>query len=71
MAHALETHKTLSGNDVHAVIEGKQGDVLDGSVYHRAENLSLLESYHLSALKAHQEHRKPDMALPVLGKVSS
>ena len=71
VAHALETHKTLSGNDVHAVIEGKQGDVLDGSVYHRAENLSLLESYHLSALKAHQEHRKPDMALPVLGKVSS
>jgi ATP-dependent Zn protease len=69
VAHALETYKTLSGNDVHAVIEGRSGDVLDGSVYHDPANLSLLESYHSSALQAHREHRKPDMALPVLGKV--
>ena len=34
VAHALETYKTLSGNDVQAVIEGRSGDVLDGSVYH-------------------------------------
>ena len=66
VAHALETYKTLSGNDVHAVIEGRLGDILDGSVYHRAENLALLESYHQSALVAHREHRKPDMALPQL-----
>jgi cell division protease FtsH len=66
VAHALETYKTLSGNDVHAVIEGRMGDVLDGSVYHRSENLALLESYHESALIAHREHRKPDMALPQL-----
>ena len=69
VAHALETYKTLSGNDVQAVIEGRSGDVLDGSVYHDPANLSLLESYHSSALQAHREHRKPDMALPVLGKV--
>ena len=70
VAHALETFKTLSGNDVHAVIEGRTGDVVDGSVYHRPENLALLEAYHDSALVAHREHRKPDMALPVLDKVS-
>lgn len=69
VAHALETYKTLSGNDVHAVIEGRMGDVLDGSVYHDPANLALLESYHQSALIAHREHRKPDMALPALGKV--
>ena len=70
VAHALETFKTLSGNDVHAVIEGRKGDVVDGSVYHRPENLALLEAYHDSALVAHREHRKPDLALPVLDKVS-
>lgn len=66
VAHALESFKTLSGNDVHAVIEGRMGDVVDGSLYHKPENLEILESYHQSALLAHREHRKPDMSLPVL-----
>lgn len=67
VAHALETHKTLSGNDVHAVIERRMGDVVDGSVYAKDENLALLEEYHLSALQAHREHRKPELELPILG----
>jgi ATP-dependent Zn protease len=66
VAHALETHKTLSGNDVHAVIEGRAGDVVDGSKYLSAENIAAIEAYHLSALAAHKEHRKPDVALPAL-----
>lgn len=66
VAHALESHKTLSGNDVHAVIEGRMGDVVDGSKYLNSENISALEAYHLSALAAHKEHRKPDMPLPTL-----
>jgi len=66
VAHALETHKTLSGNDVHAVIEGRMGDVVDGSKYVKAENVAQIEQYHLSALAAHKEHRKPDIALPTL-----
>jgi ATP-dependent Zn protease len=66
VAHALETHKTLSGNDVHAVIEGRAGDVVDGSKYLNAENIAAIEAYHLSALAAHKEHRKPDVALPTL-----
>lgn len=66
VAHALETHKTLSGNDVHAVIEGRMGDVVDGSKYVKAENVAQIEQYHLSALAAHEEHRKPDIALPTL-----
>lgn len=66
VAHALETYKTLSGNDVHAVIEGRRGDVVDGEIYQREENIALLESYHQSALIAHREHRKPDIALPIL-----
>ena len=66
VAHPLETHKTLSGNDVHAVIEGRMGDVVDGSKYVKAENVAQIEQYHLSALAAHKEHRKPDIALPTL-----
>ena len=66
VAHALETHKTLSGNDVHAVIEGRMGDVVDGSKYLNPENVSAIEAYHLSALAAHKEHRKPDVPLPTL-----
>ncbi|HEY3980138.1 MAG TPA: AAA family ATPase, partial [Streptosporangiaceae bacterium] len=33
MAHALETHKTLSGEDVAAVFDGGHGPLVDGSVY--------------------------------------
>ena len=66
VAHALETHKTLSGNDVHAVIEKRRGDVVNGEVYATPENIAALEEYHASALIAHKEHRKPDIALPVL-----
>ena len=66
VAHALESHKTLSGNDVHAVIEGRMGDVVDGSKYLDAQNIAAIEAYHLSALAAHKEHRKPDIALPTL-----
>jgi ATP-dependent Zn protease len=66
VAHALETHKTLSGNDVHAVIEGRVGDVVDGSKYLNDANIAAIEAYHLSALAAHKEHRKPDVSLPAL-----
>jgi ATP-dependent Zn protease len=67
VAHALETHKTLSGNDVHAVIEGRKGDVVNGEAYFDPTNLAQLEEYHKSALQAHKEHRKPDLPLPVFG----
>lgn len=67
VAHALETHKTLSGNDIHAVIEGRRGDVVNGAAYFEPANLAKLEEYHHSALQAHKEHRKPDLPLPVFG----
>ena len=33
VAHALETHKTLSGEDVEAVLNGRPGIAVDGAVY--------------------------------------
>ena len=32
MAHALETHKTVTGQDVEAVIEGREGPLIDGEL---------------------------------------
>ena len=33
VAHALETHKTLTGDDIEAIIEGRPGVMIDGSPY--------------------------------------
>jgi len=66
VAHALEAHKTLSGNDVHAVIEARQGDVVDGSKYSSEVNMAAIEEYHISALAAHKAHKKPELPLPTL-----
>ena len=33
IAHALETHKTLTGEDIEAVVEGREGLTVDGRVY--------------------------------------
>ena len=41
------------------------GDVVNGEIYALPENIAALEEYHASALIAHKEHRKPDIALPV------
>ena len=65
--HALETHKTLSGDDVVAVLEGAQGPLADGRPYTNPENIAAIERYHLAAVTAHAEHKKPEVALPILG----
>jgi len=67
LAHALETYKTLSGEDVAAVIEGVQGSIVDGRPYLDANFLAEIEKYHSASVVAHREHRVPDVHLPVLG----
>ena len=67
LAHALETHKTLSGEDVAAVIDGVQGSIVDGRPYLDAQFLAEIEKYHQASVIAHQEHRVPDVHLPALG----
>ena len=66
VAHALETHKTLTGDDVEAVIEGREGPLVDGRPYHTPEFHEQLEAYHLVALDAHRLHGKVEIALPSL-----
>ena len=66
VAHALETHKTLSGDDVRAVIEGVAGPVVDGRVYHEEAFAAVAEEYHTSALEAHRSHERIAVTLPRL-----
>jgi ATP-dependent Zn protease len=66
LAHALETHKTISGEDVTAIIEGTVGPTVDGRVYRSEHFRTLAESYHTVARQAHKEHAKVEVALPTL-----
>jgi len=67
LAHALETHKTLSGEDVAAVIDCTQGSIVDGRPYLNPAFLAEIEKYHVASVVAHHEHRAPDVRLPVIG----
>jgi ATP-dependent Zn protease len=65
VAHALETHKTLSGEDVVAVIEGRVGELLDGRPYADEAFRAELDRYHEFAVEAHREHAPLGAPLPV------
>jgi len=64
VAHALETHKTLTGEDVIAVIEGRAGPLVDGRTYVDPAFLVSAETYHAAVLKAHQDHARVEASLP-------
>jgi cell division protease FtsH len=64
LAHALETHKTLSGEDVTAVLTGGRGPLVDGAVYADDAFIARLRDYHLAAKRAHQEHNQPQFPMP-------
>ena len=66
LAHALQRHKTLTGDDVRAVIEGAQGPLVDGRVYHLDGAAEALEEYHRSAVEAHTSHTHVGVELPEL-----
>ncbi len=65
VAHALEAHKTVSGDDVAAIIDGVQGPLVDGAPYAEAEFLAVAEEYHAKAVAAHQGHSRVELPLPV------
>lgn len=65
VAHALETHKTVTGDDIAAVMEGTVGPTVDGRPYHDPAFRHMLENYHAAALRAHKEHGGVDTVIPV------
>jgi len=70
VAHALETFKTITGEDVLAIVDGRQGPFIDGSRYHTEEFSAMAEAYHAGILGAHRERGRPQVPLPVLSGVS-
>ncbi|MDP4508166.1 AAA family ATPase [Nonomuraea turcica] len=64
VAHALETHKTLNGDDVVAIIRREPGPLIDGTIYASDELYQELEEYHRDAARAHKEHSRIDRDLP-------
>jgi len=68
LAHALETHKTLTGDDVVAVIERTQGPFVDGRAYADLGMVRKLEDYHEHAAAAHREHSKIELSMPEVPK---
>jgi ATP-dependent Zn protease len=64
LAHALEMHKTLSGEDVVAVLEARLGELVDGRPYADPEILTSLEEYHRRAVAAHETHAPLRVPLP-------
>jgi cell division protease FtsH len=65
VAHALETHRTVTGEDVAAIIDGVRGPFIDGHSYKDPEFLMQLEAYHASALEAHKAHGDVEGSLPI------
>jgi ATP-dependent Zn protease len=72
VTHALETNKTLTGDDIKAVVDGTPGPLVDGTEYHTPEFVEQAKVYHQRVLIAHREHAEVDLPLPTLnGQVGS
>jgi cell division protease FtsH len=64
VAHALETHKTMQGDDVVAVIEAREGPMIDGRVYGDPDLVAAVEAYHEASVVAHQGRGRIELGLP-------
>ncbi|WP_018504668.1 AAA family ATPase [Parafrankia discariae] len=72
LTHALETHKTITGEDVEAIMEGTVGPTLDGRRYLEPGFLAVAEDYHRSAVQAHRGMHHDDLReLPELGRAAA
>jgi ATP-dependent Zn protease len=70
VTHALETSKTLTGEDVAAVIDGKRGPLVDGRPYHTDAFLAEAERYHATVIEAHEQHVDIETPLPDLTAIT-
>ncbi|GFJ92941.1 AAA family ATPase [Phytohabitans rumicis] len=71
LAHALEIHKTLNGEDVAAILERRPGPLVDGSIYESDELVREIEAYHRAAVAAHHGHAKISLALPATPELAA
>jgi cell division protease FtsH len=64
IAHALEANKTVTGEDVQAIIDGQRGPLIDGRMYRGEEFAREAEAYHAAVLAAHKRHSAVEVPLP-------
>ena len=64
VAHALEAHRAVPGEDVAAIMEGTRGPTIDGAIYHDPDFQRQLEEYHRAAFRAHKDTAQVAMSLP-------
>lgn len=66
LAHALETHKTLNGPDVEAILRKEQGELVDGSIYKNPKVVAKIRQYHSNVVSTHSESDSTPVDLPKL-----
>jgi len=66
VAHALEQFKTITGEDIVAILAGTQGPFIDGSRYHTEQFRELAEEYHSKIVEAHESRNPDHIEFPVL-----
>ncbi|MFN0027882.1 MAG: AAA family ATPase [Acidimicrobiales bacterium] len=64
IAHALQQHHTITGEDIDAIYKGHVGPTLDGSVYRSEGFLEQYGTYLASAREAHEEQGQIGMLMP-------
>ncbi len=64
VGHALETYRTISGQDIAAIMNREQGPVVDGRPYGQPDFIAELETYHLSAMAVQSRGRSLPLPVP-------
>ncbi len=64
IAHALQAHRTISGEDIDAIYKGTQGPTLDGAAYRESAFLEQYGAYLTAAQEAHRTQGKLTVPLP-------
>ncbi len=65
VGHALEMNKTLTGDDIEAIMEGRMGPNVDGRPYRDPGFVQMLHNYHAAVVRAHQDHARVASRIPV------
>jgi cell division protease FtsH len=71
IAYALESHKTITGEDVMAILNGTQGPLVDGRRYHSDAFRLGIVAYHNRAVLAHQARGQVGITLPELPELEA
>lgn len=62
--HALETYRTISGEDLLAVVDCRRGPLVDGTVYAAPGFAQVMEAYHEAQARAHATQTAVAARLP-------